>query len=87
MQNIIVDMKVLNLGNNLFRVSLSSNDLVEPLRIDLYNTMGQCLLHNREYPKNGIYSYDIDMSYAQLGMYIIRLGSDAYGKVRRIMLH
>jgi len=35
---------------------------------------------------NGQYTYDIDMSYAQPGVYIIRFGSDTYGKIKKIIV-
>lgn len=80
------EMIVANLGNNQFRVSLNSSELTKPLRIDLHNTMGQCLVHNRIPNINGTYTYDIDMSYAKPGVYIIRLGSDSYGKIKKIFV-
>jgi hypothetical protein len=56
------------------------------MRIDVHNTMGQCVLHNRVAKHGSTYTYDLDMSYAQKGMYIIRFGSDEYGKVRKILV-
>jgi hypothetical protein len=80
------EMIVANMGNNHFRVMMSTTEYQKPLRIDLHNTMGQCLVHNRVPNVNGHYTYDIDMSYAQPGVYIIRLGSDTYGKIKKIIV-
>jgi len=80
------EMTVADMGNNQFRVLMETEDSTEPLRIDVHNTMGQCVLHNRVIKNGDSYSYDIDMSYAPKGMYIIRFGSDDYGKVRKIMV-
>lgn len=80
------EMIVANMGNNQFRVMMKSTETNEPLRIDLHNTMGQCLLHNRVVKINDTYTYDIDMSYAKPGLYIIRFGTDEYGKVRKILV-
>lgn len=80
------EMRVAELGNNQFRVTLKSDDLKETMNIDMHNAMGQCVLHNRVLNVNGTYTYDIDMSYAQKGLYIIRFGSDDYGKVRKILV-
>ena len=77
---------VASLENNHFRISLKSDDTDEPLRIDIHNTSGQCVLHNRVAKVYGVYTYDIDMSYAEPGLYIVRLGSDSYGKVRKILV-
>ena len=80
------ELMVANLGNNLFKVSLYSDEIKEPLSIDIHNTRGQCLLHNRVMNDNGTYSYDIDMSYAKPGMYIVRLGTVDYGKIKKIIV-
>jgi len=80
------EMMVADMGNNHFRVEMKNTDLQQPLRIDVHNTLGQCVNYNRVQNINGVYSYDIDMSYAQKGMYIIRFGTDEIGKVRKIMV-
>lgn len=80
------EMIVADLGNNQFRVSMNTNETTDLLRIDLHNTMGQCLVYNRVRNVNGTYTYDIDMSYAKPGIYIVRLGTDEYGKVKRIIV-
>lgn len=80
------EMIVANMGNNQFRVIMNAAETTEPLRIDVHNTMGQCLLHNRVIKANDTYNYDIDMSYAQPGLYIIRFGTDEYGKVKKILV-
>ena len=80
------NLTVSDLGNNHFRAVLKTTNTQQPLRIDVHNTLGQTVLHNRVLNENGSYTYDIDMSYAHKGMYIIRFGSDEYGKVRKILV-
>lgn len=80
------DFRVANLGNNQFKVLMTTEDWNEPLRIDVHNTMGQCVLHNRVAKNGNSYTYDLDMSYAPKGMYIVRFGSDEYGKVKKIVV-
>lgn len=80
------EMIIADLGNNQFRVTMKTNEWEKPLRLDVHNTMGQCVIYNRVQKSNGIYTYDIDMSYAQKGIYIIRFGSDDYGKVRKFVV-
>lgn len=80
------EMTVADLGNNQFRVQMSAPSHTDPLRIDVHNTMGQCVIYNRVVKSGDRYSYDIDMSYAQKGVYIIRFGTDDYGKVRKIVV-
>lgn len=80
------DFRVADLGSNQYKVMMSTEDWNEPLRIDVHNTMGQCVLHNRVAKIGNTYTYDLDMSYAPKGMYIIRFGSDEYGKVKKIVV-
>ena len=80
------DMIVKTLDNNKFEISMQSTELTETLIINLHNVLGQKLVENRVENINGRYTYDLDMSYAKPGAYIIRLGSSQYGKVKRIIV-
>ncbi len=80
------EMSVTSMGNNHFRALLVTEEYEKPLRIDVHNAMGQCVIHNRVVKANGNYTYDIDMSYAPKGVYIVRFGTDDYGKVRKIVV-
>jgi len=65
---------------------LESTEVTETLIINLHNVLGQKLVENRVENINGRYVYNLDMSYAKPGAYIIRLGSYEYGKVKRIFV-
>lgn len=80
------DFSIADLGDNQFKVLMKTETWTEPLRIDVHNTAGQCVLHNRVAKEGDTYTYDLDMSYAQKGLYIVRFGSDEYGKVRKIVV-
>ncbi len=80
------ELIVRNLGNNQFEVLMQSNNYNETLVINLHNVLGQKLVENRVEKVNGKYKYDLDMSYAKPGAYIIRLGNRQYGKVKRIIV-
>jgi hypothetical protein len=80
------DMIIKSLGNNQFEISLSSNDVSEDLKINIHNIMGQKLVENWVKNINGRYVYQLDMSFAETGAYIIRLGNSQYGKVSRIIV-
>jgi hypothetical protein len=80
------EMVVKSFQNNQFEISLQSTDFTETLVINLHNILGQKLVENRVENVNGKYVYNLDMSYAQPGAYIIRLGSSQYGKVKRIIV-
>ncbi len=80
------DMIIKTLGNNKFEISLQSTEVTETLIINLHNILGQKLVENRVENINGRYTYNLDMSYAKPGAYIVRLGSSEYGKVKRIIV-
>jgi len=80
------DMIIKTLGNNQFEISLESTEITETLIINLHNVLGQRLVENRVENINGRYIYNLDLSYAKPGAYIVRLGSSQYGKVKRIFV-
>jgi hypothetical protein len=81
------DLLVKSLENNIFEISLLSTDIDEPLIINLHNVLGQKLVENKVENFNGRYAYRLDLSYAEPGAYIVRLGSAQYGKVKKIIVH
>lgn len=80
------DLIVYNAGNNYFVVSFTPVHLTETMIVTLHNLQGHTLIHNRVENVNGKYEYDFDMSYAPKGIYLLRLGSDTFGKVKRIVV-
>ena len=80
------DMIVKSFSNNQFEISLNTTEVTEDLIINLHNVLGQKLVENRVKNINGRYVYDLDMSYARPGAYIIRFGNSQYGKVKRIVV-
>lgn len=80
------DMVIKSFANNQFEISLQSNEISEDLIINLHNIMGQKLVENRVKNINGRYVYQLDLSYAKPGAYIVRLGNSQYGKVQRLIV-
>jgi len=80
------EMIIKSYTNNQFEISLQSNEVSEDLIINLHNVLGQKLVENRVKNINGRYTYQLDLSYAEVGAYIIRLGNSQYGKVKRIVV-
>jgi hypothetical protein len=58
----------------------------EPLILTVHNIQGRTLINNRVENVNGKYVYDIDLSYAKPGIYLVRLGSDSFGKIKKIVV-
>ncbi len=80
------DLIVKSFNNNRFEVSLNSNEISEDLKINVHNVLGQKVVENWVKNINGRYVYQLDMSYAKAGAYLIRLGDSQYGKVARIIV-
>lgn len=68
-----------------YQISLQT-DYSEPLRIAVHNMLGQKVVENKIYHVDGKYTYDLDMSYAATGFYLIRIGSSNFGKVKKIVV-
>ncbi len=80
-----LQLVVANTGGNHFHVGMLSG-MQETLIITVHNLQGQMLLRNRVMPVNGEYRFDLDMSHAPRGVYLLRLGSEKFGKVRRFVV-
>lgn len=77
-------LQIKTLGQNRFEVVLDTPELNEILVLNLHNTLGQKLIENRVAKVNGKYTYPLDLSYAEAGVYILRIGTYTYGKVEKI---
>jgi hypothetical protein len=80
------ELIVTPLENNHFDISLKSDKLTETMIISLHDVFGQKLVENRIENVNGIYTYPLDLSYAKVGVYIVRVGSYQAGKVKKIVV-
>lgn len=80
------DLIVTNVGNNHFTVSFTAIHIKETLIISVHNIQGHTIIQNRVQNVSGRYEYNFDMSHASKGVYLLRLGSDTFGKVKRIVV-
>ena len=80
------DLIVSYAKGNHFVLDFSATSTKEPLTVTVHNLMGHTLIHNKVESVNGQYHYDFDMSYASPGVYLVRLGSESFGKVKRIVV-
>lgn len=84
--DLMKDFTILNKGNNQFEISLTTNSIQENLDLKIYNMLGQTLLWKTLKNESGTYSYDLDMSYAPTGIYIVRLGENQYSVMGRLVV-
>lgn len=80
------DLVLINKGNNQFVATFEAADITETLFISIHNIRGQKVIFNRVLNINGKYEYEFDMSYAPAGIYLLRLGTENFGKVERFVV-
>ena len=80
------EMMISTLENNHFVVNFEAVNIKEPLTLTVHDIQGRTLISNRVENVNGRYAYDIDMSYSSPGIYLVRLGSNSFGKVKKIIV-
>lgn len=81
------ELIVINKGNNQFEATLTTNQNIDGrVFIKVYNINGQEVVYNLLENNNGKYVYNFDMSYAASGVYLVRIGNDRQGQVKRIIV-
>ncbi len=79
------ELMVLDEYKGHYRVVLETS-FAEPLRITVHNVLGQKMLENKVENTGDGYVYDLDMSYAARGVYLVRIGTRKVGKVKRFIV-
>lgn len=78
-------LEIVDQESGLFTLYLETNfDL--PLRVTIYNMLGQKMLENKVESTGEGYLYDFDMSYAATGVYLLRIGTTKVGRVKRFIV-
>ena len=54
--------------------------------LTIHDIQGHTLISNRVPGQDGSYSFDFDMSFAPKGVYLLRLGTEQFGKVKRFVV-
>jgi len=80
------DMKIAYLPGNQFKISLSPSNFDKRLLITVHDITGRKLVQNWVENIGGTYTYGLDMSYAPAGVYLVRMGTAEFGKVKRIVV-
>ena len=81
-----LNMQILSKGSNLFSVTLNTQQITNTLRLTVTNIQGQTLLVN-DIENNGTgYNYDLDMSHAATGVYIITLGDGTQSVSKKLIV-
>ncbi|WP_252115673.1 GEVED domain-containing protein [Gramella jeungdoensis] len=79
------ELAVVTVGSGQYRVIMETS-FDEPLRITVHNVLGQKMLENQLFNEGEGYVYELDMSYAARGVYLVRVGTRKVGKVVRFIV-
>lgn len=80
------ELHLINRGNNQYKVEYESNFMNETMVLTIHDIRGNTLISNKVPSQNGSYHFEFDMSYAPKGVYLLRLGTDQFGKVKRFVI-
>ncbi len=79
------ELLVLTEENKQFRIILET-EFDETLRLSVHNMLGQKILENQVENDGNAYVYDLNMSLAARGVYLLRIGTRDVGKVKRFIV-
>ncbi|GAA4116564.1 hypothetical protein GCM10022393_17250 [Aquimarina addita] len=79
------ELLIIDKGNNQYDISFLTTEITEMLDLQVYNAMGQKVLHQTLQNKDGGYTYQLDMSYAATGIYIVALTNGSNAQVGKIL--
>ncbi len=80
------DFQIYDRGDNNFEVILKPTGFTDELVITMHNVLGQKLVRNRVYYENGQYRYMLQLNGLAAGVYLVRLGTNQFGRVKRIIV-
>ena len=72
------EFRIITQDNNQFSISLSTL-YNEDISFSVYNVSGQVIVFNNISKNSDKYLYDLDMSYAAAGVYLVKMGNSSIG--------
>jgi hypothetical protein len=72
------EFRIISQDNNQFNISLSTL-YNEDISFSVYNVSGQVIVFNNISKNSDKYLYDLDMSYAAAGVYLVKMGNSSIG--------
>ena len=80
------ELIIMSSDDDQFVLRFETDKVTAPLIVTIHDVQGRTLVQNWVRSNGGVYTYDFDMSYAATGAYLIRLGNDQAGKVKRFIV-
>lgn len=78
------NLEIIEPEKNHFTITLRTTERTDDLKFAIYNLAGQTLASNWISNTSGKYTYDLDMSYAASGIYVVRLGDESGFATKKI---
>ena len=72
------EFKIISLDDNQFNISLATN-YSDNISFSVYDISGKILVFNNIFKISDKYIYDLDMSYAASGIYLVKMGNSELG--------
>lgn len=80
------ELIVATMGGNNFNFSLYAPSVPKYLIFQVRDIQGKLIVENKVYPNGGHFQYELDMSHAASGNYLVKMGTYDYGKVSKIVV-
>ena len=74
------------LENNHFLITLDSPNYRKDVTLTVYTVGGKQIVYHNLKNQNGKYTYDLNMQYVAKGVYLLRIGNDEGGRIKRIIV-
>ena len=74
------------LENNHFLVTLNSPNYHKDVTLTVYTISGKQIVYHNLKNKSGKYTYDLDLQYVAKGVYLLRIGNDEAGRIKKILV-
>ena len=74
------------IDNNHFLVTLKSPNYHKNMTIKVFTMGGKEIVNHNLKNRNGSYSYDLNLQYVAKGVYLLRIGNDETGKIKKIIV-
>ena len=74
------------LENNHFLVTLNSPNYSKMVTLTVYTIGGKQIVYYNLLNRNGKYTYDLNMQYVAKGVYLLRIGNDEAGRIKKIIV-
>ncbi len=80
------EFNIYDRGDNNFELVLRTSNFTDELVVTMHNVLGQRLVRNRVNYENGQYTYNMTLDGLSAGVYLVRIGNNSFGRVKRIVV-